>query len=302
MRKLRIGLALGGGGARGLSHIGVLKVFEQENIKIDAIAGTSMGSIIAAMYASGFKPEEIEKKAKDFIFSNRFTDIKLDFLKDRIERGPRFVEKLVSYIKQRFIFSVSQIKTSLIKEKKVDEIINFFLPDKNIEELKIKFSTVSCDLISGKKVVFNRGSLQKAVKASMSIPGVFPPVKYKNMLLVDGGAVELLPGSTLKTSGIDFVIGIDVKSRMRKVKEDEFSNGIEIIFRANYITSAMLNEVQLNNVDFLLSPSVKNIHWAHLEKIDYCIIAGENAVKKSINKLKKEIKKRWLITLPKRLF
>ena len=183
-RQPKIGLALSGGGARGLAHIGVLKVLEQEGIPVDFLAGTSMGGVIAAAYASGLSVDYIEKEA-----------LRMGRLRNLITLLDR-----------------SLPRRGLVEGQKVQEYLTTHLGDKTFEEMKIPLSLVAVDLISGQEVVLNSGSVVDAVRATVSLPGVFAPFRLGDYLLMDGGVLNNLPADVVRHTGADVVIAVDVST------------------------------------------------------------------------------------------
>ncbi len=183
-RQPKIGLALSGGGARGLAHIGVLKVLEQEGIPVDFLAGTSMGGVIAAAYASGLSVDYIEKEA-----------LRMGRLRNLITLLDR-----------------SLPRRGLVEGQKVQEYLTTHLGDKTFEEMKIPLSLVAVDLISGQEVVLNSGSVVDAVRATVSLPGVFAPFRLGDYLLVDGGVLNNLPADVVRGMGANVVIAVDVST------------------------------------------------------------------------------------------
>jgi NTE family protein len=179
-REGRIGYALGGGAARGLFHIGVLGVLEEHGIYPDVIAGTSMGAIIGALYASGLSAGELKKMAIDLDWKQiiRMTDIALPF-------------------------------NGLIQGKKITALLRSILKDKDFDQMKKEFACVATDLTTGEEVVMDHGSLIEAVRASISIPLIFTPVKAGGRFLVDGGLVNVVPVSVCRDMGATFIIGVN---------------------------------------------------------------------------------------------
>ena len=175
-KKHKIGLCLSGGGTRGMSYVGVFKAFEEYEIKFDAVAGTSIGSLFGAMYASGMKAEEMEKWALSAKESD-FRKAKLGFLPSKMDN--------------------------------LAEKINQILPCKKIEELTIPYYAVAVDVRTGEEKHFDSGDLAPIITGSCAIPGVFCPVKYKNMVLVDGGVSNNIPADVLRINGCDIVITVD---------------------------------------------------------------------------------------------
>ena len=182
-KKKKVGLALGSGGAKGLSHIGVIKYLEEMGIKIDFITGSSIGALIGGAYASGLSIEEIE-------------DIALE-------------TDLASTIK---LFSPGFGKSGLVTGKKVREFLNSMLGNKNIEDMPIPFTAVAADIITGEEIHFNKGNLVEAIRSSISIPIVFQPVIRNNNVLVDGGLVNPVPINVAREMGADYIIAVNILS------------------------------------------------------------------------------------------
>ena len=178
----KIGYALGGGAARGMFHIGVLSVLEEYGIEPDIIAGTSMGSIIGAMYASGLKTSDLKQIACSIDWKQvmRLTDI------------------------------AALPKSGLIQGRRIVTLLKSILGDTGFSRLKCKYAAVAADLYTGRQVVLTEGSLVEAIRASISIPGIFTPVHYEGRYLVDGGLVNVVPVSVCRDLGADFVIGVNV--------------------------------------------------------------------------------------------
>lgn len=180
-KKIKVGLALGGGGARGFTHIGVIKAFEEHGIKFDAIAGTSVGSLVGAFYAAGYTYQELYKIAQ----STELKDIK----------------------SSKMIFVPS-------KTEGIERVITENLGDINIEDLAIPFTAVAVDLKTTEEVHLKKGNLAKAVAGSCAVPGIFHPVKHEGRHLVDGGLRNNLPSNVLKMLDCDYVVAVDInKSR-----------------------------------------------------------------------------------------
>jgi len=178
----RIGLALSGGGARGLAHIGVLKVLEQEGVPVDCLAGTSMGGVIAAIYAAGLSAEQMEQEAL------------------RMSRVRNLITLLDRTLPRRGFF----------EGRKVLEYLATFLGKRTFTDLEIPLALVAVDLISGQEVVLKQGSVLEAVRATISFPGVFTPYRRGVPLLVDGGVLNNLPADVVRGMGADVVIAVDV--------------------------------------------------------------------------------------------
>src|SRR5262245_22034616 len=212
----KIGLALGGGGARGTAHIGVIRVLEQLHIPIDYVAGTSMGSIIGGLYACGYTPDQIEKLIGSIHWDTLFQDAP-----ERKDQSFREKEDDFEHLIP-FEFGVNLKKgglllpPGLIAGSKLGFVLeNATLPCSsvsNFDQLRIPFRAVATDIQTGKPYVMGKGNLARVIRASMAIPAIFTPVEIDGHLLVDGGESENLPVQTVKAMGADIVIAVNVGS------------------------------------------------------------------------------------------
>ena len=216
-QKVKIGLALGGGGARGFTHLGALKAFEEYGIKFDAVAGTSVGSLVGGLYCAGYTFEQMYRIAKEVEVKDIRTS-KVFFMPSKTDG----LEKII-----------------------VDE-----LGDINIEDLKIPFCAVAVDLKTTDEVHLQKGNLAKAVAGSCCVPGVFQPVEFEDKLLCDGGLKNTVPANVLKLMGCDYVVSIDInKSRGYGTDStklvDVLACSIRILMKSNVIKGYLYSDVIL---------------------------------------------------------
>jgi len=286
--KLKVGLALGGGGARGLAHIGVLKVLERENIPIDLITGTSMGAIIGGVYALKKDISAIEKIAEKYSKISEF-NIDLSFGEKEKKDKPFFLKKMSDFLKRGYILNLELRRKYINDGEGVKKIIKDLVGDKAFTDTKIPFAAVAADLVKGEKVIIRKGKLFDALLASASIPGMFPPVILDKKILVDGGIVDVVPIEAAQSLGANFVIGVNVGQTIKK--RVEFDNAVEIFFRSDSITSAELRKLQLSFADIIITPKVGRFHWSDFSKPEKCVREGEIAAQNIILELKKKLKK-----------
>ncbi|MFO8062635.1 MAG: patatin-like phospholipase family protein [bacterium] len=180
-KKKKLGLALGGGAAKGLAHIGILKVLEENDIRIDFVSGTSMGAIIGAMYASGMSASEIESVATGL---------------DKKEAAS--------------LFRITLDGAGFINGERITGLLEDVIHKKKFTEMEIPFACVACDIVTGREIVFTEGNIINSLRASMSIPGIFSPVKNEGNVLVDGGLVNPVPADTVRDLGADRVLAVNV--------------------------------------------------------------------------------------------
>ncbi len=282
----KIGLALGSGGARGFAHIGVLKVLEREGIKIDYIAGTSVGSLIGAFYALGFEIKDIEKFVLEENFSKylSFKNItfKLEEYQDkkilgiainlpRIITDPGWPRGLISTIAIRDKFD------------QVSQWAHFEY------DLKIPFKAVATDLITGEKIIMDRGKVSNAVAASISIPGVFYPFEFEDRILVDGGLKDPVPVDVVREMGADIIIAVSLQE-IRGERKDP-NNIITIAERSIDIMVEDLTNLSLKGADLILKPQYQGevSFLMGKEERKAIIRQGEIEAENKINTLKKII-------------
>ncbi len=254
MTRPKIGLALGSGGARGYAHIGVLKVLQEYQIPIDYIAGTSMGSFVGVLYANG---------------------INIDLL-----------GKLVGHLKKKNLIDLVVPKRGLIRGSLIKEVVRLLTHGKNLEDLVIPTAVVATDLISGERVIFREGPIDTAVRASISIPGIFEPVEHEGKLLVDGAVVDRVPISVVRGMGADIVLAVDVgpAELNREVRTifDVISQTLDIMERE----TSKHRGIQ---PDVLIRPDVGNHGITQFERADWLINQGEESARTMVSQIQQLI-------------
>lgn len=254
MPRPKIGLALGSGGARGFAHLGVMKVFKEEGIPIDYLSGSSMGALIACFYATGLDMDQLYKISSAF--------------------------------KRKYYLDFTVPKMGFVAGKRVKDLIRIFTHGKNIEELNIPVAVVATDLMSGEKVVFTKGPIADAVRASISIPGIFVPEKINGRLLVDGGVVDRIPVSVVKEMGAEMVIAVDVSH----VKTNtEITSIYDVIMQSIDIMQMELVDHRMVASDIMIRPRVEKYNSRAFTNIEEIINIGEEAARKQIDEIKKRI-------------
>lgn len=274
----RICLVLGGGGARGAAHVGVLKVLEELRIPVDCIAGTSMGSIVGALYASGMSPEEIDREMRGMDWGDLFQDEP-----SRAERSFRRKRDDDLYtVKAKLGFNNRKIEVPLafIRGQKFDlELNRLTLPVadvKNFDRLPIPFRAVAADLETGKPVVLGRGSLAKAVRASMAVPAAFDPVEIDGRLLVDGGIADNVPVDVARSMGADVLIVVDVGSGLSN--REQITTALSVTGQLANFLFTLNTEQQLKSLgprDVLIRPPLGDIGGGSFDRVGDAIPDGE---------------------------
>ena len=220
MARPRVAVVLSGGGAKGTAHIGALKVIEEAGVPIDMIVGTSMGSIIGGLYAIGYTTEQLDSifMAQDWntLLSDKAYRNALN-LQTR-EQNSQYILSVPFFEKPQDLISGGVIKGRNIG-RMLWQLTEGYHDSIDFQKMPIPFACISQDLVTGEEIVFRNGVLPIAIRASMSIPGVFAPVDLDGMVLVDGGMVNNYPVDVALAMGADYIIGVDVQSPLLKASE-----------------------------------------------------------------------------------
>lgn len=253
----KVGLALGSGVARGLAHIGVLRVLEREGIPVDMITGTSIGAIVGALYAQGRKADELLEIARDF--------------------GTHRLSYLVD---------ISLPKTGLIKGKKLDDKLAQLCAGVEFTDLKLPFKCMATDIDTGKVVIMDKGLVWAAVRASISLPVILAVTNWENKYLVDGGLVDPVPVDVVRNMGADIVIAVNVMPETQSKSSSE--PGIfEVVMHTINIMNSHLIKESLKGADIVIVPDVGRFKLSDFHKVDECVKAGEEAADSAVPHIKR---------------
>lgn len=255
--KPRIGLALGGGAAKGFAHIGVIKMLEASGIHPDVVSGTSAGSVVGALYASGMDAFQLQEQAFA-LDESKIRDVRL-------------------------------FAGGLVQGQKLQDYINQLVGNQPMEKLKLPFAAVSTDLETGQRVVFVRGNTGQAVRASSSIPGVFEPAVIGSHRYVDGGVTSPVPVDAARQLGADIVIAVDISTKAADSKPDGM---LGTIGQSINIMGQKLGEQELARADVVIRPKVGGIGAAAFEQKDRAILEGERAALAAIPAIRAKIAER----------
>ena len=287
--RTRIGLVLSGGGARGLSHVGVLKVLEAERIPIDAIAGTSMGAIVGGLYASGMSATELEHELLKVEWAKVFAArVDRQHLSQRRKEEDFEISPLIELgIRDGEL----RVPAGAVSSRGLENLLRrFTLPVRDVQDfnrLPIPFRAVATDLETGAAVVLSHGDLALALRASMSVPGVFPPTEVDDRLLGDGGLVNNVPVDVARAMGVDVVIAVNIGTPLA---------GRETLSSVVGITAQMINILAEQNVqrslatlgrsDVLVSPQLGALTAADFAKVAEAIASGESGAQAALARLR----------------
>ena len=303
-KKQKIGLVLSGGGAKGLAHIGVLKVIDSLGIKIDYIGGTSMGAIIGGMYASGYTGKQL-----DSVFKTLTID---DLVQDNIPRKSKIlfnkrnddIYALVLPFKKLKLETPNALSKGLYNFNFLSKISYHVRNIRDFKKLPIPFFCMATDIETGQQVVLDKGVFPQALVASSSIPSIFYPIEIEGRLLIDGGVTNNYPVEKLRELGAEFIIGVDVQEELKTRKELQ---GITTIFGqiSNFNTQGQM-ESKRKLTDIYIKPDIKGFNVLSFENGKKIIENGENEAKKFLTELSvfenNNYKKPELITVKDSVF
>jgi len=255
-RSRTFGLALGGGAARGIAHLGVLKVLEETGLHPDFITGTSAGSIVGALYAGGVPLKDISEVTQTHDWKDLVQPV---FPKMGLVRGDRL-------------------------EKRLKDILG----DLNIEELEVPFKAITVDLECGELFVIDSGPVARAVRASCSIPGIFEPVEYEGRMLVDGGVLNDVPTDICREMGADVVLGVELSADMNRERTPENIFGVLMATFAIMVRHSQEKKPDHNTI--VIQPDLAGFNYHNLKRADEMIQRGEQAARDCIGQLLRKLK------------
>jgi len=291
----RIGLALGGGGARGLAHIGVLKAFEREAIPIDIIVGTSAGALIGGAYAGGLSLDELVEKVNEYLNSPEFQSSAIRAVEaGHSQENHKLAQKIEIFLKNSFYLAQTMFRPGILSSEDFQTMIDYFIPDIQIEEACIPFRAVATDLVKGKQIIFSEGPLRQAVMASCAVPGAVEPLKEGGMILSDGGIFGLVPSSVARKEGADIVIAVAVDQDI--CTEEEFRTSKDVNDRAAEIMARQLEAYELRDADIVIRPKVGDLQWTDFSHAIDLIEEGEKAAEENMDNIRNAMPviKKWL--------
>ncbi len=283
----RLCLVLGGGGARGLAHLGVLKVFQREGLPIHSLVGTSAGSIAAAMYSMLPDANEITQRVLDYLDSPEFRKLGLSSLHQQNGRKLSFFEQIYLGLKKRWALKYLFTREAIFRNDLLDRIVSALVPDAMIEDAQVPLAITALDLIHGEEVVIETGDLHSALVASSSIPGYFHPVPREDRLLVDAGIINSVPVKVARRLGGDFILAVNLNPALQPM--DQFSSGIEIIFRAEEIGTRHISEINQAEADYSIHPDVSQIFWFDFSCVPELIAEGERAAEAALPEIRRAL-------------
>jgi NTE family protein len=258
-RKIRIGLALGGGAARGFAHIGVIKALEAQGIYPDIVVGTSAGSVVGALYAAGNNGFALQKTALD-MDEAAISDWALP------------------------LFGKS---SGVLKGEALQNYVNKAVRNVPMEKLKIQFGAVATDLKNGQPILFQRGNTGQAVRASSAVPSVFQPVRIGDHSYVDGGLVAPVPVRFAREMGADFIIAVNISTQ---TEAQAAVSSLEVLMQTFSIMGQRLNHYELKDADVVIAPELPTMKGNDFNGRNLAILAGEQAAAAAMPQIKAKLK------------
>ncbi len=284
-------LVLGGGGARGIAHVGVLEVLEREGLRPQGIVGTSIGAIVGGLYALTGSAEETLSRLRTLFHTETFRSIirKSERLARRRPPGKGLAITTPLESARKFLMILPTFtRRGVMEDPNVEASIDMLFQHATFEDTKLPFAAVALDLRSGKDVVFRSGPLARAVLASMSLPGIFPPVEVEPFLLVDGGPTAKVPVRIARALGADRVLAVDVS--YHPPYQETFHTAFEILNRVRDLASERLVLEDLAAADVLLQPELGDVVWYDFDLWQYLYFKGRHEAEDHLDDIRKLFK------------
>jgi len=278
---MNLGIALGGGGAKGLAHIGVLEVLEEYGIKPTHVAGTSIGSVVGAIYCLRGSAKDLRDSAKNMIASEEFKNLELDKFYTNAEN---IFERFRNELFEKFFIGSLLFRKSHTKYDATKKIFGDILGKEQFKDCVVRFTCNALDIQSGEEVVFTHGPLADAVWASCAIPGIFPPFAQEARIMVDGGVIDNIPIEPVRGIGAKNVLAVYLSKRPKF--NGTPNTGFQINQRSYSFMKYHLDQRVLSQADLVVKPDVAGFHWADFSAIDALIERGRAAAINSINSIK----------------
>jgi len=275
-----------------LSHLGALEELQKAGIKIDMVAGCSVGALLGAMYAAEPDVEAVKSKILNHLRSGNGQIIPVEYPGDDPQTERRSIlRKLSATLRKSIYYGVSLAQIAHLATSRLTETFAELLPDVDIRDLKLPFTCSATDLNSQQPYYFTEGSLLLAVAASCSIPGLYPPVKLNEMALVDGAWSAAHHTEALRKMGAGFTIAVNIQ---HEVRNNEFINGLDVVVRSNMAARSVLTKLQAQQADVVIEPDICHINWWDFGSSTSCIILGQKETARQMEEIKGRIHRKRL--------
>lgn len=295
---MKVGLALGGGGARGFAHIGLLEVLEKEKIKIDMLSGTSMGSVIGGLYAVLKNSADVKDAVYTIVNDKKIRELEANFSKISKESEPshKKFQQTLMMIKELYIWNLRVFKRHFVDFEPFELLFKELFGVNRFVDCKIPFTAVATDVVDADVAYLREGKLYESILASIALPGIFPPRRINGRILVDGGVVEPVPVDAL-FGHVDFIIGASVEPKIRRAK---ISNSLDVLLTSDEIRYIKIMENTISKADILIEPDLNDYSWAEFSKIEEIILKGREEAERMLPDLKRVLRKKKYIPFSKK--
>lgn len=287
-------LALGGGGARGIAHLGVIEVLLDSGFQFERLVGISIGSLVGAMLAFSDDIAEVQARSLSYLLSERFqrhqqtlfgTISADDGEANNTTAGGLFswYGRIKDYLRANRLFHRVVTQNALLPAVILQDVVDNLLPDADIADAAIPLSIVAVDLRSGHRVVLEKGSVRQAVRASSALPGIFPPVEFEGMQLCDVGVFCSLPTTVGVSYGTGTLIAVDVSSDLQPLQTCE--TALDVLMRMDEIGESLFRKHVRNSADLVIRPAVSQVEWFDFSSAPRLIDAGRVAARNAVMEL-----------------
>lgn len=284
-------LTLSGGGARGVAHLGAIEELLRVGLIADRVVGVSIGALAGAMYA--FEPDisVVQQRASEYLRSPEFARHQRYLLGARTSAAEKAAawlhsgyHRMAEYMRANRMMYRAVQRGSFLPGMLLESIVDHLLPDADIDDARIPLSIVAVDLHTGRPMVFEKGPLRLAVRASASVPGVFPPVEYEGRLLSDIGGFYALPLGVARAYSPDLLVAIDVDARLKPLTKPP--TALEVLIRMNHIGAAMFREHLSEEADLTILPELGETQWFDFRSFETMMEAGRSATRSALASFK----------------
>ncbi|MFH2054890.1 MAG: patatin-like phospholipase family protein [bacterium] len=288
--KHRLALVLGGGGAPGMAHLGVLEVLQRESIKPDLIVGGSIGSIIGALYALEPDVAKLRAKVEDLFAADEISDRWRNLSGETEGAEGRFYEGLLHFFQRQLIGLKVFATEALRPAAELQQPLDYLFGKKTFADLKLPLAAAVLDIVAGEELLLTKGRLTEALYASAAIPGIFPPSRQGGRVLVDGAFTSSCQVGLARRLGVESIIGVRIPTGASL--SQEFETGIDVLARTDEIVRSRLTDLETQDADVLIVPATEAIHWADFDSRERAIALGREAAEAKLPELKALVRKR----------
>lgn len=286
----RTALALGGGGARGVAHLGVIEGLLEAGFSIERIVGVSIGSLVGALYAFDPDIHRVQEQALAYLLSPKFQRHQQALCGAHPSGSAettvgifKWYDRMKDFVRANFVCQRIIRHPSLLPGLLLQEVVEHLLPDADIADATIPLSIVAVDLLSGEKVILEKGPVRDAVRASSSLPGIFPPVELDGMLLCDIGLFNLIPTMTTRSYGTNCLVAVDVSSRLKRLSGCE--TAVDVLLRMNDVGENLFRKHVSAAADLIIRPDVSGVEWFDFSSSRQLLELGRTAARRAMPEL-----------------